>query len=69
MRESLDDFDLLRDGLYGFVVERAQANALHRHQFARIDVHASVHFAVLALADFVAALPPKSNLVRCGREE
>ena len=62
MGEVFDDFDFLRDGFDGLVVERAQPDALHGHQLARIDVDARVHFAVLALADFVAALPPKVHL-------
>ena len=63
MSKAFDDFDLLGDGFDGFMVEGAQSDALHRHQLARVDVHARVHFAVLAFADFVAALPPEGHLV------
>ena len=62
MREGLDDFDLFRDGFDGFVVESAQPNTLHRHQFAGVDVHAGVHFSILTLANLVAPLPSKRHL-------
>ena len=62
MREGLDDFDLLRDGFDGLVVESAQPDALHRHQFAGVNVHAGVDFSILTLADLVTPLPSKRHL-------
>ena len=62
MREGLDDFDFLRDGFDSLVIKSGQPNALHRHQFSGVNIHASVHFPILTLANLVAPLPSKRYL-------